>query len=55
MESWDLGEGKEGLRYKQRSGSQNVKRLPLMKENQTPKLRNLAFFHVWEDARVWAH
>ena len=26
-----------------------------LKKTRYPKLRNLAFFHVWEDARVWAH
>ena len=26
-----------------------------LKETRYPKLRNLALFYVWEDARVWAH
>ena len=38
----------------QRAGSLNIKRLLLI-ENRHPKLRNLAFSYVLEDAMVWAH
>ena len=33
----------------------NIKILLLIKETRYVKLRNLALFYVWEDARVWAH
>ena len=36
----------------QKAGSLNIKRWPLFKENQYPKLRNLALFYVCEDARI---
>ena len=38
----------------QRRGSLNIKIL-LLKKTRYFKLRNLVFFCVWEDARVWAH
>ena len=44
VKSGGLGEGREGLRYKQRSGSQNVKRLPLIKENQTSQVKEFSIF-----------
>ena len=39
----------------QRPGSQNIRRLLLLKKIRYLKLRNLALFCVWEDAGVWAH
>ena len=35
--------------------SQNIKRLLLKKKNRPLKLKNLALFFVWEDARAWLH
>ena len=40
----------------QKTGSLNIQRLLLIKKKKRyPKLRNLALFKVWDDARVWAH
>lgn len=39
----------------QKQSGQNVKRLPLVKENQTSQVKGLSTFLSWEDARVWAH
>ena len=38
----------------QRSGSRDIKSLLLIKEIRYLKLKNVALFCVWEDARVWA-
>ena len=40
----------------QRTGSLNIKSIFCeLKKTEYPKLRNLALFYVWEDARVWAY
>ena len=50
------GRGRSYIKVlQQRVDSLNIKRLLLIKENGYFKLRNLALFFVWEDARVWAH
>ena len=39
----------------QKTGSWNIQKLVLIKENKTSQLINLVLFYVWEDARVWDH
>ena len=40
--------------FAKRPGSWNIKRLLLLKIRPL-KLRNVALFYVWKDAKVWAH
>ena len=40
--------------FQWKAGSQDISRLLLIKKTRNPKLRNLALFYVWEDAKIWA-
>ena len=54
-----LGEVREEPGYigvlQQKPGNWSIKRLLLVKENQTSQMNVWELFYVWEDARVWAH
>ena len=39
----------------QKPGSQNIKRLLFIKENQTSQVNEFSALYEWKDARVWAH
>ena len=50
------GKAREEPGYKgvssQKAGGKNIKKLLLIKENQTPRVNEFSAFYVWEDARV---
>ena len=52
------GVGKPGYTGVLQQKADSNKKMSFNRKKEKPKylkLRNLALFHVWEDARVWAH
>ena len=52
------GVGKPGCTGVLQQKADSNKKMTFNRKKEKPKylkLRNLALFHVWEDARVWAH